>query len=181
VQFFLFTDRAVILWDSRDLTQKELKSFRVNIEFDHPTFVKWSPDSKAFIVHKFNENAIEVYKVEKKKDGWLGHSTKALTFPKAHETDVVGMGIASNGKYIISCSNKTDLVVWDLKGQILAQVDTYLMSTTCAKISPCGRFVVASGEPRRSHFTRCQLFLKVSRRTLASGRWSSTRAASFKR
>jgi WD40 repeat protein len=117
----------------------------VNIEFDHPTFVKWSPDSKAFIVHKFNENAIEVYKVEKKKDGWLGHSTKALTFPKAHETDVVGMGIASNGKYIISCSNKTDLVVWDLKGQILAQVDTYLMSTTCAKISPCGRFVVASG------------------------------------
>jgi hypothetical protein len=100
---------------------------------------------------------------------------------QAHETDVVGMGIASNGKYIISCSNKTDLVVWDLKGQILAQVDTYLMSTTCAKISPCGRFVVASGEPRRSHFTRCQLFLKVSRRTLASGRWSSTRAASFKR
>jgi hypothetical protein len=56
----------------------------VNIEFDHPTFVKWSPDSKAFIVHKFNENAIEVYKVEKKKDGWLGHSTKALTFPKVN-------------------------------------------------------------------------------------------------
>ncbi|KAJ3657265.1 hypothetical protein Zmor_016277 [Zophobas morio] len=138
-------DRAVLLWDSKDLTQKDIKSLRVNIEFDHPTFVKWSPDSKAFIIHKFNENAIEVYKIEKKKDGWLGHATKALTFPKAHETDVIGMGIAGNGKYIMSCSNKTDLVVWDLKGQKLAQVDTYLMTTTCAKISPCGRFIVASG------------------------------------
>ena len=70
------------MWDSKDLTQKDIKSLRVNIEFDHPTFVKWSPDSKAFIIHKFNENAIEVYKIEKKKDGWLGHATKALTFPK---------------------------------------------------------------------------------------------------
>ncbi|XP_008196781.2 transducin beta-like protein 2 isoform X4 [Tribolium castaneum] len=138
-------DRAVILWDSKDLAQKDVKNLRVNVEFDHPTFVKWSPDSKAFIIQKHNENAIEVYKIEKKKDGWLGHATKALTFPKAHETDVIGMGIASNGRYIMSCSNKTDLVIWDLKGQILAQTDTYLMTTTCAKISPCGKFVVASG------------------------------------
>lgn len=43
--------------------------------------VKWSPDSKAFIISKFNENAVEVYKVEKKKDGWL-QASKALTFPK---------------------------------------------------------------------------------------------------
>lgn len=45
----------------------------------------------------------------------------------------------------MTCSSKTDLVVWDLKGQQLAQIDTYLMSTTCAKISPCSRFIVASG------------------------------------
>ncbi|VEN46056.1 unnamed protein product, partial [Callosobruchus maculatus] len=55
------------------------------------------------------------------------------------------MGIASNGKYIMTCSNKTDMVIWDLKGQKLAVVDTYLMNTTCAKLSPCGRFIVASG------------------------------------
>ncbi|KAF2895535.1 hypothetical protein ILUMI_10640 [Ignelater luminosus] len=138
-------DRAVLLWDTKDLTQKDHKSLRINIEFDHPTFVKWSPDSKAFIIHKYNANAIEVYKVEKKKDGWLGSATKALTFPKVHEEDAVGLGIACNGKFIMTCSNKTDLVVWDLRGQQLARVDTYLMSTACAKISPCGRFIVASG------------------------------------
>ncbi|XP_049818407.1 transducin beta-like protein 2 [Aethina tumida] len=138
-------NRAVFLWDVKDISQPSHKSLRINIEFDHPTFVKWSPDSKAFIIHRYNENAVEVYKVEKKKDGWLGHATKALTFPKAHTEEVIGMDIASTGKFIISCSNKTDLIVWDLKGQQLAQVDTYLMTTVCAKITPCGRFIVASG------------------------------------
>lgn len=58
---------------------------------------------------------------------------------------MIGMDISSNGKFIMTCSKGTDLVVWDLKGQKLAQIDTCLMSTTCAKISPCGRFIVASG------------------------------------
>jgi hypothetical protein len=46
---------------------------------------------------------------------------------------------------MMSCSEKNDLVVWDLKGEQLAKVDTYLMTTICAKISTCARFVVASG------------------------------------
>ncbi|XP_066153049.1 transducin beta-like protein 2 [Euwallacea fornicatus] len=136
--------RTVFIWEAKDLANKERKSLRVNVEFDFATHVKWSPDCRAFIIHKYNENSLEVYKVEKKKDGWLS-ANKALTFPKAHETDVIGMDIASNGKFIMTCSNKTDLVIWDLKGDQLAKVDTFLMSTTCAKISPCGRFVVASG------------------------------------
>nr|CAH7755892.1 unnamed protein product [Callosobruchus chinensis] len=122
-------DRAVFIFEVKDLTQKDKRSLRVNIDFDFATHVKWSPDSKAVIIHKSHENVLEVYKVEKKKDGWLQ----------------ARMGIASNGKYIMTCSNKTDMVIWDLKGQKLAVVDTYLMNTTCAKLSPCGRFVVASG------------------------------------
>jgi mRNA-capping enzyme len=62
-----------------------------------------------------------------------------------HEDDVVGLGIACNGKYIMSCSEKNDLIIWDLKGEQLAKVETYLMTTICARISPCARFVVASG------------------------------------
>lgn len=58
---------------------------------------------------------------------------------------MVGLGIACNGKYIMSCSEKNDLILWDLKGEQLAKVDTYLMTTMCARISPCARFVVASG------------------------------------
>ncbi|XP_044759114.1 transducin beta-like protein 2 isoform X2 [Coccinella septempunctata] len=138
-------DRTVFLWDARDLKAKEHKSVRINIDFDHPTFVKWSPDNKAFLIHRYQDGNIEVYKVDKKKDGSLGHATVAHTFPKVHEEEVIGMSISSNGKFIMTCSTKNDLVLWDLKGQIIAKVDTCLMTTFCAKISPCGTFVLASG------------------------------------
>ncbi|XP_013186872.1 transducin beta-like protein 2 isoform X2 [Amyelois transitella] len=138
-------DGSVILWDIRDLNQKEHKTLRVNIEFDYASHVAWSPDSKAFIVHTVRENHIVVYKIERKKDGVIGAATPVITFDKVHADDVVGFGISSNGKFMMSCSCKTDMVIWDLKGQQLDRVDTYLMSTYSAKISPCGRFVVATG------------------------------------
>lgn len=57
----------------------------------------------------------------------------------------MGMDIACNGRFIITCSTVNDLIVWDLKGEQLATIDTYLGSTHKARISPCGRFVAASG------------------------------------
>jgi len=56
------------------------------------------------------------------------------------------MDIASTGKYIITCSTANDLIIWDLKGQPLATVEMHLGSTHRARISPCGRFVAASGK-----------------------------------
>lgn len=75
----------------------------------------------------------------------VGHTLHKHFCLQAYNDDIIGLGIASTGKYIMTCTNKTDLVIWDLRGQRLAHVDTYLMSTTCAKISPCGRFIAASG------------------------------------
>lgn len=72
----------MILWDIRDLNQKEHKTLRVNIEFDRASFVAWSPDSKAFIVHTVQENHIIVYKIEKKKDGTIGSASPVITFEK---------------------------------------------------------------------------------------------------
>ncbi|KAG7207439.1 hypothetical protein KM043_009082 [Ampulex compressa] len=133
--------RTVLLWCAKDLTIKEKKSLRVNVEYDHATLVRWSPDGKAFIIHKAVANNIEVYRITKH----LRSATKALEFPNRHTEDVIGMDIACTGKYIITCSKANDLVVWDLKGQPLATVEMYLGSTYRARISPCGRFIAASG------------------------------------
>ncbi|XP_076243383.1 transducin beta-like protein 2 isoform X2 [Calliopsis andreniformis] len=138
-------DRTVLLWSTKELTVKEKRSVRVNIEFDHATLIRWSPDGKAFIIHKGVANTIEVYKISKKSDGTLSSATKALEFSKRHTEDVVGMDIACTGKYIITCSTANDLVIWDLKGQILATIELHLGSTFKARVSPCGRFVAASG------------------------------------
>ncbi|XP_072758878.1 transducin beta-like protein 2 isoform X3 [Anoplolepis gracilipes] len=138
-------DRTVLLWYTKDFTSKNRKSLRINIEFDHATLIRWSPDGKAFLIHKAMANTIEVYKIAKKSDGYLASATKALEFPRRHTEDVVGMDIASTGKYIITCSTANDLIIWDLKGQPLATVEMHLGSTHRARISPCGRFVAASG------------------------------------
>ncbi|XP_070154095.1 transducin beta-like protein 2 isoform X2 [Polyergus mexicanus] len=138
-------DRTVLLWYTKDFTSKNRKSLRINIEFDHATLIRWSPDGKAFIIHKAMANTIEVYKIAKKSDGYLASATKALEFPRRHTEDVVGMDIACTGKYIITCSTANDLIIWDLKGQPLATVEMHLGSTHRARISPCGRFVAASG------------------------------------
>ncbi|XP_047503560.1 transducin beta-like protein 2 isoform X2 [Pieris napi] len=137
-------DGSVILWEIRDLNSKEHRNIRVNIEFDYASHIAWSPDSKGFVVHTVQENHIMGYKVEKKKDLIVSVS-HAISFDKVHEEDVVGFGISSNGKFMMSCSAKTDMIIYDLKGQILERLDTYLMNTHSAKISPCGRFVVATG------------------------------------
>ena len=77
-----FSDRTVLLWYTKELAVKEKRSLRVNIEFDHATLVRWSPDGKAFLIHKAVANTIEVYKISKKPDGTLASAIKALEFSK---------------------------------------------------------------------------------------------------
>lgn len=78
----VFADRTVLLWDIKDLSQKGQKSLRrINIDFDYATLVKWSPDTRAFIISKYTFNTLEVYKIEKKQ-GCLGPISKSFTFPK---------------------------------------------------------------------------------------------------
>ena len=75
----------------------------------------------------------------KKADGSLGDFSVAVTFPKVnkctvlttvrmkefalsccqvHLTDVIGMGMAATGKFIATCNDKTELLVWNLKGEV---------------------------------------------------------------
>jgi len=138
-------DQTVLVWPTKDFPSKEHKCLRCNVEYDHGLFVKWSPDSKAFVVQKAVQNCTEVYRMAKKPDGALGDFSVAVTFPKKHETDIVGMGIAANGKYIATCNDKTELIIWSLKGEVLATLNTGHNLTYCCKVSPCGRFVATSG------------------------------------
>ena len=138
-------DRTVLVWHSKDFTDKEHKCLRCNVEYDHGAFVSWSPDSKAFVVQKAVQNCTEVYKMGKKPDGSLGEFSVAVSFPPTHKTDTIGMGISSSGRFLASCSDKTELIIWNLKGDILDKIDTVHNLTYCCKVSPCGRFVATSG------------------------------------
>lgn len=61
------------------------------------------------------------------------------------EADLIALEIAVKGKYIMTCNTKNQLVIWNLRGDILESVDTRHGDTYCARLSPCGRFVATSG------------------------------------
>lgn len=138
-------DRSIMLWNVKAIAEKSSRSVRTNIEFDNATQIKWSPDSKAFIVSLEAGNTIQVYKVGKKTDGVLGNFEIILKFPTVHKADIINIGIACNGHFIMSCSSDTSIVIWDLKGQVLATIDTLHINNYYACVSPCGRFVASSG------------------------------------
>lgn len=138
-------DRIIFIWNTKEFANtKDRKSFRINVDYDHAVRVRWSPDGRALIIYKYNEGCIEVYKINK-VDGWFQNHMKGITFPRVYVEDVVGFGIAPDGRFLMTCSNKTDLTIWDARGNVLAKVDTFLINTYAAKVSPCGKFIVACG------------------------------------
>lgn len=63
-----------------------------------------------------------------------------------HHLEIVGLGIACNGKYIMTCSADGRLVIWDLKGTALEEKIVAKGVTYSAKVSPCARYVTACGK-----------------------------------
>lgn len=48
---------------------------------------------------------------------------------------------SSAGKFIMSASTDTSILIWDLKGEILSSINTNQIINSYAAISPCGRSV----------------------------------------
>lgn len=139
-------DRTVLIWSTKDFGQQTHKSVRGNIEFDFAVHVCWSPDSKAFIIHKSAGNAIEVYKVSKRPDGSVGNAQVALTFPQHNNiADVIALDVDISGKFIMTCNNKNELIIWNLRGEIMQTLDPRHGDTYSAILSPCGRFIATTG------------------------------------
>jgi len=177
-------DRTVLVWNSKDFNAKEHKCLRCNVDYDHGIFIQWSPDCKAFAVQKAVHNSVEVYKMGKKPDGSLGDFSVAVSFPAHHKTDTIGMGISPSGKFIASCNDKTELIIWNLKGDILDKIDTVHNLTYCCQVSPCGKFVATSGftsdvKVWEVKFTRSGDFEKVVRAFNLSGHSSGVYSFSF--
>ncbi|XP_051973730.1 transducin beta-like protein 2 [Xyrauchen texanus] len=138
-------DRTIRIWSTKDFLERDHKSLRANIEFDNATFVRFSPDSRAFITWLSNGETIRIYKMIKKEDGTFNFKAAPEDFPQKHKGIVINIGIAETGKFIMSASVDTTIVIWDLKGDVLATINTNQMTNSHVAISPCGRFVASCG------------------------------------
>jgi len=62
------------------------------------------------------------------------------------EHRLVGLKVANNGKFIMTCDVKNQLSLWDLKGDLLTTIDTRHGDTLSATVSLDDRFVVTTGQ-----------------------------------
>ena len=60
-------------------------------------------------------------------------------------SETLAIDMSCTGKFIMSCSAKTDLVLYDLNGTVLSKLDTVLGKNFWAKISPDGKLLACSG------------------------------------
>ncbi|XP_071944671.1 transducin beta-like protein 2 [Antedon mediterranea] len=140
-------DRTIRIWSVKEFKEKEHRCLRGNVEYDHGTNVKFSPDCKAFITSTSNGNYIKVFKIGKKEDGTSASIATVLEFPKKHVQDIISIGIGSvvNGSYIMTATSDTTIIVWDLKGEVLTTIDTHHINNNHAAVSNCGRFIASCG------------------------------------
>lgn len=138
-------DRTVRIWSTKDFLQREHRSMRANVELDHATLVRFSPDCRAFIVWLANGDTLRVFKMTKREDGSFTFTATPKDFPKKHKAPIVNIGIADTGKFIMTASSDTTILIWNLKGQVLSTINTNQMNNTHAVISPCSRFVGSCG------------------------------------
>ncbi|XP_041052693.1 transducin beta-like protein 2 isoform X2 [Carcharodon carcharias] len=137
-------DRTVRIWSTKDFLEHDHRCVRTNVELDHATHVCFSPDSRAFITWLANEETIRVFKMIKKDDGSFAFTAAPEDFPKKHKAPIMNIGIAETGKFIMSASNDTTILIWDLKGEVLATINTNQMNNAYATVSPCGRMATVS-------------------------------------
>ncbi|XP_072496321.1 transducin beta-like protein 2 isoform X1 [Notamacropus eugenii] len=138
-------DRTIHIWSTKDFLQREHRSLRVNVKLDHATLVRFSPDCRALITWLANGDTIRVFKMKKKEDGNSTFQPMAEDFPKKHKAPVINIGIAETGKFIMSVSSDTTIIIWTLKGEVLSIINTNQMNNTYAVISHCSRFVGSCG------------------------------------
>lgn len=132
-------DRTVRIWSTKDFLQREHRSMRANVELDHATLVRFSPDCRAFIVWLANGDTLRVFKMTKREDGGFTFTATPEDFPKKHKAPIINIGIADTGKFIMTASSDTTVLIWNLKGQVLSTINTNQMNNSHAVISPCSR------------------------------------------
>ncbi|VDN04844.1 unnamed protein product [Thelazia callipaeda] len=140
-------DRSLYLWHVKDFGNREHKVDRCSVEVDSASHVAFASDSKNVIMSLKIANKLDVYK-KSRKEGTQNYKfsrVESVNFPVVHENDIISVGISCNGKFAMSASFDSQLVIYTIYGNILKKVQPKLNILYEASISPCGRFVAASG------------------------------------
>ncbi|KPP71202.1 hypothetical protein Z043_109906, partial [Scleropages formosus] len=141
-------DHTVRIWSTKDFLDRDHRRLCADVERDHATLVRFSPDSRAFIAWLANGETVRVFRIGKQDDGSFVFEASPNDFPRQPKENIVNIGVAETGNFIMTAFSDTTILIWDLKGEVLATINTNQVALSYASISPCGRFVASCGLTR---------------------------------
>ncbi|EJD75802.1 hypothetical protein LOAG_17124 [Loa loa] len=141
------SDRSLYLWNVKDFCERDHKLHRCSVELDDASHIVFAPDSKCVLMSLKIANKLDVYKMTKKEgtQSYKFSRVENVDFPVVHDEDINNIGIACNGKFVMSASVDNQLVIYSIHGEVFRKIELKLNILYSACISPCGRFVGASG------------------------------------
>ncbi|VBB30261.1 unnamed protein product [Acanthocheilonema viteae] len=139
------SDRSLYLWN--DFGERDHKLHRCGVELDGASHIVFAPDSKCLLMSLQIANKLDVYKITKREgtQSYKISRIESVGFPVVHTEDISNIGIACNGKFVMSASADNQLVIYSIHGEVLKKIELKLNILYSACISPCARFVGASG------------------------------------
>jgi WD40 repeat protein len=133
-------DRTVRLYAGKEMTAKDVKPQRMNLE-DHGDLLALTNDgSYLLLVLPLAVRSVRLFSLKKGKDGKL-QVTKAKDVATKHKSDMKSICVANNNKFFLTCSESDTLVsIFNMNGDELTTVDTKKIKNNMAAISPDSRF-----------------------------------------
>jgi len=133
-------DRTVRLYPAKEMTAKDVKPQRMNLE-DHGDLVALSGDgSHLLLVLPLAVRSVRLFSLKKGKDG-KPQAAKVRDVATKHKSEMKSICVANNNKYFLTCSESDTLVsLFNMQGEELTTVDTKKIKNNMASISPDSRF-----------------------------------------
>lgn len=133
-------DRTVRLYAAKEMTAKDVKPQRINLE-DHGDLVALSGDgSHLLLVLPLAVRSVRLFSLKKGKDG-KPQAAKVRDIATKHKSEMKSICVANNNKYFLTCSESDTLVsLFNMQGEELTTVDTKKIKNNMASISPDSRF-----------------------------------------
>lgn len=137
---------AIVMRDLRNLkTPNKLKKYIVDISPDYACQLVWSPRPTYYLIHTVEDKRVCKYTLDINSKGTIVNSEKITHFDEVHRGDIVGFGVTFDLAYIMTCSSKNDLLIWNAAGEIVAKFLTGFTRTNVCKMCSFHNTIIAAG------------------------------------
>uniref|UniRef100_A0A8C4NDE0 Transducin beta-like protein 2 n=1 Tax=Eptatretus burgeri TaxID=7764 RepID=A0A8C4NDE0_EPTBU len=138
-------DRTLRLWSTREFQNKEHRHSRASIVLDHVTLVRFTSETRVVALWLALADTLRLCKIQRQGDRTLQLVPLCADFPRQHKAEVIAIDIAATGRFLMTASNDTTIILWTMKGVVLSSINTNQMQNFHVAVSPCGRFIGSCG------------------------------------